>query len=257
MADYPIKAVKVTHDVVETLVDRGPVGVTEVANALDLPKSTAHDHLRTLERVGYAVNEGGAYRPSTKFLHIGKQARDDHELFVHGRERALELTASTDGTKYVQLVTEENGRCAVLFATRRQHSDGSLQASHAHPTHVHLHTNAPGKAILATLSSERVERILDEHGLEARTPRTITDETTLFDALERIRDAGYATDVGELIPGMSGVAAPIVTDNVNGAVAVYSASEHLDADDPDPALIERVTRTATEIRGNLIFAQRE
>jgi DNA-binding IclR family transcriptional regulator len=255
MTTYPIKAVKISHDVVEVLADREEAGTTEVATALSVPKSTAHDHLRTLERTGYVVNEGGTYRLSLQFLHMGEIARNNHDLFVHGRDEALGLAETVGEQKYVQLVTEENGRCAVLLATRWQRENLPPQATQTYPTNVHLHTNAPGKAILASMDHDAVERVLEDHGLPPRTPATITDEDELFADVERIREDGYAIDDGELIAGMTGVAAPIVTDDVHGAIAVYSASEGFETDLRGSEFVDMVRESAEEIRANLIFAR--
>jgi DNA-binding IclR family transcriptional regulator len=256
MTPYPVKAVGVSHEVVEVLAEREDAGVTEVATALDVPKSTAHDHLRTLEQVGSVVNESGTYRLSMQFLRMGEVARNNHELFIWGRDEALGLSETTGEQKYVQLVTEENGRCAVLLATGWQRENLPPQATHAYPTHAHLHTNAPGKAILANMDTETVERILGEHGLPRRTPDTITDETELFAELEHVREQGYATDDGELITGMTGVGTPIVTDTtVHGAIAVYSASEGFETDLHGSQFVDMVRESADEIRANLIFAR--
>lgn len=254
MTTYPIKALKAAHDVIEVLANRGTLGVTAVAAALDIPKSTVHDHLRTLERLGYVVNEGGIYRLSLQFLEYGEIARNSHELFVHGREETLGLSATIGDRKHVQLVAEENGRCAVLLATRWQRENAS-QGAGTYPAHVHLHTNAAGKAILAAMNHEAVEHVLAEHELPPRTPNTITDAEDLLAAVERIREDGYATDEGELITGMWGIAAPVVTDTeVHGAVAVYGASEEFGADLHNSPLVDTVQESAVEIRANLIFA---
>lgn len=255
MTTYPVKTLKVAHDVVEVLADRDEAGVTAVATALDTPKSTAHDHLRTLERLGYVVNESGSYRLSTQFLHFGEIARNSHKLFIQGREETLGLSVSIGNRKHVQLVTEENGRCAVLLATRWQRETTPSQATQTYPTHIPLHTNAPGKAILAAMNHQAVKHVIAEHGLPRRTPNTITDTGDLFTTLERIREDGYATDNEELIAGMRGVAASIATDaEVHGAIAIYGTSEEFGADLHDSPLVETVRESADEIRANLIFA---
>lgn len=247
MTSYPVSALEVSNDVIEVLLDRGDAGVTEVADALDLPKSTVHGHLKTLAGLGYVVNEDGRYRPSTKFLHIGKAVRDDHELFVNGRDAALTLFDRLDG-QYVQLVTEENGRCAVLFATR------SARTPQTYPTHVPLHSNAPGKAILAEWNDGAVRSLIDDHGLPARTPATITNPEALLEELERIRADGYAGDEGELIAGMSGVAVTVVTDGaVHGAIAVYGPTETFPDRLVGSELLADVRQTAEGIEADLIF----
>lgn len=252
MTSYPVKSLKVSHDVVEVLVDRGSAGVTEVARALAHPKSTVHDHLRTLEKLGYVVNEGGRYRLGGRLYHLGETARRNHELFVHGQEEALALDDRVKG-KHVQLVTEENGLCVILLATRWRKS--SIQPSHTYPTNLQLHTNAPGKAILAREDPEVVEGLLDDGELRERTPDTITDRETLLSELETAREDGYAVDDGELLQGMRGIAVPVVTDDaVHGAVSVYGPAAEFDAGPGSGDPRELLRETARTIEANIIFS---
>jgi len=253
MSTYPVTSVKVTFDVVETLVERGDAGVTEVAEALDVPKSTAHDHLRTLERVGYVVSDDGRYRPSTKFLHVGEMARNDHELYVSGREAVRALYDATED-KYVLLVTEENGRCAVLSALGWERGTQSPQRPSTHPSHLHLHSNAAGKAILAETNPDAVDGLLPDDRLPARTAATTTDRGRLREELETVRDRGYAGDEGELIAGMTGLATAVVADGgPQGAVAVYGPSGAFPDDLADSDLPETVREAARTVEANLIF----
>lgn len=255
MTTYPVSAVKRSADIVEVLLEHGTAGVTTVAAALDIPKSTAHDHLRTLERVGYVVNEERKYRLSTRFLHVGESARDSHELFVHGRDETLALADAVGETKHVQLVTEEHGKCASLFAPRPRGAQVAGRAT-PYPRRPHLHTNAPGKVILAHESDEMVERVLEEHGIPRWTPNTITDEDALRATLEQIRETGYAVDDGEVVTGMRGVAAAVVTgDTVHGAIAVYGASGGFELDGADSSVGTLVEEAADEIQANIIFAE--
>lgn len=255
MTTYPVSAVKRSADIVEVLLEHGTAGVTTVAETLEIPKSTAHDHLRTLERVGYVVNEDRSYRLSTRFLHVGESARDSHPLFVHGRDETLALADAVGDTKHVQLVTEEHGKCASLFAPRPRDTQAAGGAT-SYPRRPHLHTNAPGKAILAHEDDETVERVLEEHGVPRWTPNTITDEDELRATLEQIRETGHAVDDGEVVAGMRGIAAAVVTDEtVHGAVAVYGTRGGLELDRQDSSVAKLVEETADEIQANIIFAE--
>ncbi|WP_435360880.1 IclR family transcriptional regulator [Haloarchaeobius sp. DFWS5] len=255
MTEYPVSAVKRSHDIVDVLVERGTVGVTEVADAVGIPKSTAHDHLRTLERVGSVVNDGGSYRLSTRYLHVGQRARNANELFVQGRDETLALSDAVGEGTYVQLVTAEHGRSAILLAPQSQRERFTQNAT-TYPRRPPLHTNAPGKAILANEDDETVERIVTDHGLPAWTRETITDEPALRTELDRIGEAGYAVDNEELIPGMVGVAAPIVTgETVHGAIAIYTARSGLDGPIEETTFVKSVQESADEIQANLIFSQ--
>lgn len=61
--DVPVKATRVSFDVVDTLRELDGARVTEVADHLDLPRSTGHNHMRTLEELELVVNEDGTSRP--------------------------------------------------------------------------------------------------------------------------------------------------------------------------------------------------
>ena len=142
------------------------------------------------------------------------------------------------------------------MTTRSQEANFPPQAARSYPTHVRLHTNAPGKAILASTDPDTVNRLIDDYGLPRQTPNTITEIDELRAEIERIRGDGYATDEGELITGMNGIAVPIVTDDINGAIAVYGASEEFEIPPHDARLIDTVKESADEIEANLIFTQR-
>lgn len=251
----PISSVKRSYAVVDEIRERDRAGATELADALDLPKSTVHNHLRTLDALGFLVEEDGAYRLGAKYLHLGQASRNGREVFEHGRN-AVE-TLSEDSGRHCQLVVEEHGLAVVLQSTRWVPDEGPRPSPQAYPTPAHLHTNAPGKAILARFPADRVRAIIDRHGLPARTDGTVTDATDLEAELARVRERGHAIDRGELIRGMVGVAAPIATQNrVYGAVAAYGPVSEMDAA-LDGGLPARVQETADDVRADIVFATPE
>jgi DNA-binding IclR family transcriptional regulator len=83
------------------------------------------------------------------------------------------------------------------------------------------HCTAAGKALLAHLAQDELDRIL-QAGLERFTPRTITDPHRLQQELMRVRKQGYAVSQEELEEGLNVVAAPIYdhTGQVTASVSV-------------------------------------
>ena len=90
---------------------------------------------------------------------------------------------------FVEKATPENGQSTYGRVGKRSY----------------LHTHAPGKAILAHLSEEYVEQIVDYHGLPVYTKETITDAESLWAELAEIRDRGYAVSDGEAALGIRSV----------------------------------------------------
>ncbi|MFC6731687.1 MULTISPECIES: IclR family transcriptional regulator [unclassified Haladaptatus] len=248
----PINSIKRSYEIVGEIRDREGSGATELSGALDLPKSTVHNHLKSLEALGYLVKRGGEYRLSTQFLHLGRESRNSNELFIHGRQASKALADETN--TYSQLVVEENGRGAILLATRWEYEDLPPSARHVYPTHEHLHTNAPGKAILSAFTTDRVEKIVARHGLPGRTEKTLTALPALREELSTVREQGYAVDTGEMIPGIVGVAAPVATDDrVYGALAAYGPASDLRGS-LDGDLSTVVREKAAHVRDEIVFA---
>lgn len=74
-ANYPVKTTNRSLDIVETLQAKGQMGVSELADKLDMSKSIVHNHLSTLEERGYVLSDDGTYGLSFKFLEIGGHQR--------------------------------------------------------------------------------------------------------------------------------------------------------------------------------------
>jgi IclR family acetate operon transcriptional repressor len=113
------------------------------------------------------------------------------------------------------------------------------------------HCISSGKALLAYLPQQRLERILTK-ALPRFTEKTITDPILLQEELERVRQQGYAVAQEELEVGLSAVAAPIRNHEgeVVAAVSVSGPSFRLSSEKMSE-LAELTRRTANEISHQL------
>jgi hypothetical protein len=97
-----------------------------------------------------------------------------------------------------------------------------------------MHNSAPGKAVLAELPSEAVERILDLRGLPATTEETLTTREGLREELEAISERGYATNDEELQSGFRSVGAPVRHSDgtVLGALSIGGPAYRFEVEPP-------------------------
>lgn len=238
-----VKSVETTFRIVEALKERGGAGVTELASALSIPKSTVHNHLQTLERNEYVVNDDGTYRVAARFLELGAHARDRRPIYEVARpevDRIAEETGELAG-----LVVEEHGRGVFLH---RAKGDRAVHVDTYAGKRIFLHGAALGKAILANLPEDRVDTIIDRHGLPALTENTITDRDELADELADIRETGIAFDDEERLDGLRTVSAAITGSNgdVLGAVSVAGPTSRL-RDDRFREELPEVVRSAVNV----------
>lgn len=247
-----VEAVDKACRIIDALQSLDGAGVTELADKLDISKGTIHTHLSTLNKNGFVVKDGTTYRPSLRFLDIGEDIKNSRQLYQIAQTEIEELAAETDTR--VQISTEEFGVLVVLDIARSEHA---IEA----PTRVgkrdYLHCIAAGKAILAHLPQERIEAIIDRHGLPARTPNTITDPADLLEELEEVRREGIAFNDEEKIKGLRAVGAPVRSDtgDVLGSISASGPTSGMEGDRFRSEIPRAVSNVANTIELNIRVEQ--
>lgn len=221
---YPVKATRTTFRVLEALAPRTRAGVTELATELDLSKSAVHNHLTTLEQLGYVVKRDGEYSLGLRFLEMGERARDTLGFHDTAKPEVDNLTKTTGEVATLHVMEQGREVCAYR-GLNGSDKPATIDPGERRP----IHSTAPGKAILAHLGRERVTRVLDRHGLSVEAENTLTDPERLRAELQRIRDEGVAFARGEHEDGLQSVAAPIRTGKSHqvAAIAVSGPTDRL------------------------------
>jgi DNA-binding IclR family transcriptional regulator len=187
-------------------IDRPEWGVTEVADRLGVAKSSAHALLVSLAGVGLLSSTSQSrYRLGWRFLDLGETLKAS--LNLRGTALPLMRALVAQHRETVQLAVLDRGR--VLFIERVEGTHPVRFAGAPVGARWPGHANAAGKALMAVRPRGEVARIVSVEGMRAMTPNTITDLDDLHAELAEVRRVGYACDVEECVPGVSGVAAPV------------------------------------------------
>jgi DNA-binding IclR family transcriptional regulator len=245
-----VQAARTTLEILKLLRDRQSAGVTEVADELGISKATAYNHLATIRDQEFVTKEDGQYRLSLLAVDFGQHVLDNHVVYdVVGEE--LEKLATETG-ELAQYATEEHGQAVYLY---KAHGENAVSTASSIGMRTHMHCLSLGKAMLAYFPDEKVERIVDRHGLPAKTERTITTRDALSEELERIRDRGYAIDDEEVIPGLKCVAVPLMgnDDAVLGAISISGPASRMEGERFHDELPTKLQRTANVIEINTKF----
>lgn len=219
-----IKSTETTFAIVETIYDRGQVRLTEIADAVDVANSTAFDHLSTLKKYGYVIEEAEGYRLGLKLLDHGMEARNHYRKLTETASPVLEqLVSDTDET--VNLVVEERGQAVYL---NRLTGDRGIPTNSRIGKRKPIHTISAGKSILAHLPDDRVDEIVGDDGLAPETENTITSRAELEPELSEIREEGVAFNDRESHESIRAVGVPIVLNgSVQGAVSLAGPAKRL------------------------------
>ena len=221
----PVETTQTSLEIIDFIQERDGASLADVTAGLGLAKSTAYKHLMTLADNGYLIKEGDRYHIGLKFLNLGEYARSRWSGFEHIEEAVSELADRTE--EEVDFVAEDNGRVTTICESYHKwvkygDRNDSKRYRADIGTYYHMHATASGLAILATYPTERVEAVLDEWGLPARTEQTITSRDALFEELDRIDDRGYAIDDEYYTEGLRSVGKAVTSPDgaVLGALSV-------------------------------------
>ncbi|WP_433833796.1 IclR family transcriptional regulator [Actinoplanes sp. CA-015351] len=236
--------------------DRLRVG--EVAEALDLPKSTAHSILRTLEHVGFVEQDPRTtrYRLGRGVLDLGSAGLDTAGLDVNElRGRALnwaDALAARSGQEVRIGVLRDRQVLVVHHVFRPDHSAQSMDTGRLLPAHA----TALGKTLLAYHPS--VASAVAREGFDAYTRRTLTNRQDLARQLGETRGRGWGLAVEEWRAGQAAIAAPLRTSGglVVGAIGIAGPVETVcdTRRQARQALVEHVVAGARSISRDLAGA---
>lgn len=212
-------------------VQREAIGVTTLAEHFGTNKSKIFRHLRTLAQQGYVVQDEASerYRIGARLVAIGRAISDNVDIV---REASVVMRKLRNALNHsvvlslidrggVRVVAVESGTSPIEITVK----PGSL---------LEYHASAQGKVALAFGKPELRERVLAGE-LKAYTPDTITDRGRLEQALQQIRQQGWATAPNESVTGLNALAAPIfeASGQLAGTVAIVDSVQFIGAQPTD------------------------
>lgn len=238
-----ISAVQRSFAVLDVLRESGTLRIDDVAQELDIPTSTAHVHLKTLESVGYVVKSDDGYRQGLRFLRDGIAIRDRLSVYQSAKPELDDLAAETG--EVANLGVEENGQRVILHQ-----SEGSNAVYDNAPIgeFTNMHWTALGKAIFAERPADYVDDYIDAYGLPSATENTITEPDAFREELATVRETGYALEDEERREGIRSISVPIIVDDdIVAALSLSGPRERFDDDRIEAELIPALRDTSNVI----------
>ncbi|GAB3775902.1 DNA-binding IclR family transcriptional regulator [Nocardioides ginsengisegetis] len=220
-----------------------PVPLDRIMRACDLPRSTAYHLLRAMVEEGFVVHlvEEHRYGLGLAAFEVGSGYARQEPLQRIARRPLADLVDRVHQSAHLAVL---HGRDVLYVLEERAPGRPPLVTDVG--VRLPAQLTASGRAILAALPAPQVRALyssprdfVDRHGLG---PRTLSGLRTL---LSETRQRGYATEDGEVTPGLASVAAAVLDHNGH-PVAGVAVTYPVDAiTDPEPArIVEHVRRTA-------------
>lgn len=165
--------------------------ISELSRKLDVPKSTMHLILLTLERLGYVSREPGSrdYTLSVKVCELGRSLMRNVMLpdialpHLEDLVRQVRLTAHLAILEHDQAIYVQKVDCP-----------GLIKFDTYVGKRTNLHCTAVGKVLLAHSPENKSQHILEREPFARYTRHTITSAVLLRKELIKVRQRGYAVD---------------------------------------------------------------
>lgn len=260
-----VSTTRTSLEIIEYIRKNGSVRIKQLVEESDLAPSTVHRHLVTLEQQGYVQRYGETFQLGLKFLDLSGYVRSQWPLDVI-TDIVSDLAEQTE--EEIDFFTVDRGRLISLEShhqkyheTLRYREGNEEETEEYHSRYYHMHAMAAGKALLAEYPRSRIEEIVDQWGLPAKTDNTITSESKLFEEIKTIREQGYAIDNEEYAPGLRTVGKAVYNPNggLFGALNVAGPRYRMDGvvlAKEIPDALERASADLEEAiadRGSIVY----
>ncbi len=224
------------------------LGVSEIADRLDMTRPTVHGLLQTLQAHGFVEQhrDSDKYQLGAGLLQLGNSYLDLNELRARSLVHAERLATRADAA--VRVGVMHGGSVVIVHHVFRP--DTTLQILEV-GAELPLHASALGKAMLAFSPDHSLDDLLAEP-LPRLTSRTLTPNA-LREQLKDIRERGFAREKEEAILGESSIASPIFdhSGHAIGAIGIVGDTERIMPRGPAKQLAPPVADAARGISREL------
>src|SRR3954471_5870690 len=225
-----------------------PVPLDRIARACSLPRSTAYHLLRAMIEEGFVVHLADEHRYGlgVAACEVASGFSRQAPLQRISRRTLTELVDQTGMTAHLAVL---HGRDVLYVVEERATGRPPLVTDVG--VRLPAHLTASGRAILSALPTAQLRALypdasafVDRNGTG---PRTLS---ALRSVLSETRRRGYATEQGEVTPGLASVAAAVLDHNahpVAGLAVTFPEGEAADV----PHLADEVRRAAAALTARL------
>lgn len=195
----------------------GPIGVTELADKVDLPKSTVSRILSALETEGAVeqVEVGGDYRLGTGLAELAGATAPGRNLVAAARPFLMELTDLTGETSGISIIDENE-----VYYLEHVEGESDVQVRDWTGEHAPLHAVPSGLALLAWADRTFIDQYL-RGDLQKMTDKSMVETTAIRERLAKIRADGFSWVFEEFHPGINSVAAAVLDADRNATAALH------------------------------------
>lgn len=211
-----IKSALKIFDVLELVVEKESISLTDISNQTNYTKSTTQRILNTLKYLNYIDQDVSTYEyfPTMKIYTLGEHLTINNIIKETARKHLEEMSQEINETINLGILDGYN----IVYLDKIV-STSPLRVDVDSSMNIPIYCSALGKAMAAFNSKV----FSFKNNYKKYTDNTITSDEDFKRELESIKNRGYAVDNEEFVEGLICVGMPILNNN-NEAVASLSIS---------------------------------
>jgi len=231
------------------------LSLTEIAEKLEITKSGALKILNIMGANAFVIRDVKTkrYTLGPALLRLGNVYKELKGIVEIARPILKHLTEVTEETSYITIwehdeafiILKEDGPRGVLY---------KLEGNQVYGDEIPINCGASSKLLAAYQDPEFIEGLVNSLELTRFGPNTITNKKALLQEYEKIRKNQYAISDGEYLPGLVGIAVPIIDKNrdVWCSVSISGPKNRLNPSEPGE-ILELLRQSAHQIEFRLRF----
>jgi DNA-binding IclR family transcriptional regulator len=246
MASQTIHSIENASKILKCMCD-GLSRIKDISSSLDLNKATVHKILKTLETVGFAIQD-----PLTRQYFVGPHYQNlimnifavNKILIQTAFEHMVSLRILSGETVLLQM-----RKGAERVVLEEVHGDLPLRYYSGKGQSIPVYVGAAGKILLSAFNNSELESFLERIQLFPIGPNTITDKVSLLRECEKIRKKGYAISCSEHFEDAYSIAVPIKNYTCPISLGIVGSESHTKK--KKKYLLEHILKTSDTISEKL------
>lgn len=201
-----VAAVGKAFAILDAIGQRGPVGISQLAQHLGMSKTTVHRLLQTLRGLGYVEQESDTerYRLTIQLFQLGAQALENVDLVREADKEMRQIAQQTREAVHLGAFDEDS-----IIYIHKIDADYGLRMQSRIGRRNPLYSTAIGKVLLAWRNPDEAREILAHVEFKKSTAKTLASAEAVLNILPSVRRQGYGEDDEEQEEGLRCLAVPI------------------------------------------------
>jgi len=224
---------------------RKRLSIANISNKTGIPRAAVRRCLYTLARLGYVTADERDFSLNPKILTLGHAYLSSTPLSASAQPFLDRIANAVHESCSVAILDEDE----ILYVARSATTSRIMSVDLSIGSRLPAYCTSMGRVMLAGLSPSQLGAYLSRVKLQPFTVHTMTSRDKLLQALEKVRQDGYAIVDQELEIGLRSVAVPVkdISGKVVAAMNIGAQASRVPVSEMKSKFLAHLATAAAEL----------